>query len=424
MGRIKLSERTLDNDIKYGGILSYRHLRIIAWICLAIAQISVVLALEAKLNPDTAGTVSIISTVLGYIGSLPLPLFFLANVSVMTRRKSNFRSLFYFYGGLAIGMFLLQNFIIMHYVYGVMKALDPTTKMTEAFMFVGTLMPYLGNKAYMLNIFIDMFLCTLLFYFIYYEPKKYFQGKKIVIFRLLVLIPIAYEVGAIFLKYYLTLGYFVMPSYYYALLPSKPPLVFLAFVALIIFLKIGEVRYKKKHNNDINKWYEYSQTKAHSFKVSLTTAFTFLFFAIADLVVIGIYLVVIVMNAPAAIASEEEFVLYLYTKLMALLNSGIGGAVPLLLIIPIALLFSYTKVHKNPKLDTIIPPLGIALMVAVLVEGFFLVITKNLEMIMTKIMETDEEARFLNCYYEPKLFLNSLKSIFIPNEYLKGIQLG
>ena len=236
MGRIKLKDRTLENDIKFGGNLSYRHLRIIAWICLAAAQVSVVLALQAKLNKGSAETVQLISTILSFIGSLPLPLFFLANISVMTRRKSNFRSLFYLYGGLAIGMFILQNFIVMHYVYGIVKALNPSTRMTDVFMLVGEIMPTIGNKAFMLNIFIDMFLCTLLFFFIYYNPKRVFTGKKRFIFRCFVLIPIAYEVGAIFLKYYLTLGRFIMPSYYFALLPSKPPLVFLAFVFLVFFL--------------------------------------------------------------------------------------------------------------------------------------------------------------------------------------------
>lgn len=420
MARIKLKDRTLENDIKYGGVLSYRHLRIIAWICLAIAQISVVLSLQAKLNKDSASTVDLISTILSYVGSLPLPLFFLANVSEMTRKKSNFRSFFYKYGGLAIGMFLLQNLLVMHFIYGIAKSLEPSLTLGQLFRIVGEILPSLGYKAYMLNIFIDMFLCTLLFFFLYYDPQHVFTGKKRIIFRLFSIFPIAYEIGAIFVKYYVMLGNFQMPCYYFFLLPSKPPLVFLAFVALIIFLKIYEVRHLRKPGHNIDTWYEHAKTKAHSLKVSLITAITFLFAAIIDLVIIVVYIIVNAAGAADLVANEDELILYIFAKLSVLTNAGMGGAVPLIMIIPIVLLFSYTKTHKNKNIDVIIPALGIALMAAVYFEGFFLVITKNLEKIMT-LMENEagDEATFLSGKFVAKDIFYYVKTI--PNKLLFGI---
>ncbi len=420
MARIKLKDRTLENDIKYGGVLSYRHLRIIAWVCLAIAQISVVLSLQAKLNKDSASTVDLISTILSYVGSLPLPLFFLANVSEMTRKKSNFRSFFYKYGGLAIGMFLLQNLLVMHFIYGIAKSLEPSLTLGQLFRSVGEILPSLGYKAYMLNIFIDMFLCTLLFFFLYYDPQRVFTGKKKIIFRLFSLLPIAYEIGAIFVKYYVMLGRFSMPSYYFFLLPSKPPLVFLAFVALIVFLKIYEVRHLRKPGNNMDTWYEHTKTKAHSLKVSIITAISFLIAALLDLAIVIAFIIVNVAGVADLVANEDELLLYVFAKLSVLTNAGMGGAVPLIMIIPIVLLFSYTKTHKNKNFDVIIPALGIALMAAVYFEGFFLVITKNLEKIMTVIEnETGDEATFLSGKFVAKDIFYYVKTI--PNKLLFGI---
>lgn len=49
--RRKLHEITAENDIKFRGPLSYRHLRIVAWICFAMAQAGVVLSVAAKADP-------------------------------------------------------------------------------------------------------------------------------------------------------------------------------------------------------------------------------------------------------------------------------------------------------------------------------------------------------------------------------------
>ena len=179
--RIKWKNRTLENDIKYSGYLSYRHLRIIGWICLAISQIAIIMNLQTKLNPASAEQLNVWKTVLSYIATLPLPLFFLANYSQMTQKKSNFKSMFISYGGIALGLYILCNFIVLHYGYRTMKAFDPTTTYGDAVTFFGILLPAAGKVGYSLNIFIDMLMITFLFFFIYYEPTKFFVGKKKII---------------------------------------------------------------------------------------------------------------------------------------------------------------------------------------------------------------------------------------------------
>ena len=50
---------------------------------------------------------------------------------------------------------------------------------------------------------------------------------------------------------------------------------------------------------------------------------------------------------------------------------GIGRHVPLVLLIPFVLLFSYTRNHKNPRADILIPVAGIILALIVLIEGLY-----------------------------------------------------
>ena len=49
------------------------------------------------------------------------------------------------------------------------------------------------------NIFVDLFLCALSMFFLNYTPRRVFTGRARILFRLMALIPIAYEVGCMVL---------------------------------------------------------------------------------------------------------------------------------------------------------------------------------------------------------------------------------
>jgi hypothetical protein len=59
----------------------------------------------------------------------------------------------------------------------------------------------------------------------------------------------------------------------------------------------------------------------------------------------------------------------------------------MIFLIPIILLFSYTRNHKNPKADTFIPIGGVALAFLVGIEGTYQGIVMNLPILMEKITE-------------------------------------
>ena len=388
--RIKWRDRTPENDIKYGGFLSYRHLRIIAWFCLIVAQIGVVLKLEGKLAPSTQSTIDAWNSVISVIGGLPVPLFLLANFSTILQKRGDYKSLFIRFGGLAVGLYLLANIIVFHYGFRSLLAIGGAQNWADAARFFGALLPLFGQTGYTLNIFIDMLLVVLMFFFINYEPQtKAFQGWRIGLFRAMFILPVAYEVGGIILKYFITMGKFTIPSPIFFLLPSKPPLIFIAFVIIVLGLKISEIAYIKRPGNSKESFLEHIKTKAHSLKISIGISAAFLAMALVDLVLVVIIYIVTSSHYAAAFPeyTAEQIEMLTMLRLNDFTSIGIGDSVGLVLAIPLVLLFSYTKQHKNPKIDLFIPIAGVALIALVLFEGTFQVITLNMPSFLDKLRE-------------------------------------
>ena len=234
---------------------------------------------------------------------------------------------------------------------------------------------------------------VLMFFFMNYECRaKAFQGKRIILFRLLIILPIAYEVGAIFIKYFATMGYFTIPSPLFFLLPSKPPLVFAAFVLIVIFLKVAEVRYLRRPGNTREMYERHITTKAHALKISILISVIFAILAFADLALfVGLALSTIFRyTAEYSHLPQTEIDLLISYRISVFESIGFGGATGLFLAIPIVMLFSYTKTHSNPKVDILIPIAGIALIAVVLLEGFFQVITLNLPNFLDKLRKALE----------------------------------
>lgn len=388
--RIPLKNRTKANDIKFKGILSYRHLRIIGWVFLALAQVAVILKIAMAVDKTMASSLNPWITVVSFFSDLPLPLFLLANFAIILQKKENFKILFIKFGGLAIGMYVLANLIVLHYAYGFMQSLMPSISLEMVCLVVGMTLANLGKVGYSLNIFIDLFLFVLLIYFLNYRPKKHFQGNKIKIFRAFVFIPILYEIASIVIKACMASGLFITPTYFFFLLTSKPPFLFLAFVILGIMMKIREMKHLKKHESPelLNEHYE---TNAHSLRISITIVVIIIICSVLDLItsifVIVAYSVQFVEQNPEMYEQAIEYGIQA--------NSMIGlGWFASFLLIPIILLFSYKKTHKNPRIDMFIPLAGVAIIAFIYFEGIFLILTNKISQFAQMII--DFLSKYLN----------------------------
>jgi len=381
--RVKLKFRTKQNDIGYKAPLSYRYLRILGWVSLAIAQLGLVFRIAVMLDPAGEASYTVASSAISYVASLPLALFMLANFGIILRNRRNFKYLFVFYGGIMLGMYVLANIVVLHYVYGTMRALNPEMSFQDVALFTGTFLTGAGTTGYIFNLFVDLFLCVATVFFFFYTPKsKHLQGKKVIWFRLLVILPIAYELVSIVIKSGALQEKILVPSYLFFLLTSKPPLTFVAFFIITLIVKIREHKFLKKYNYDYELLREHEQTNAHSFRTSITIAVVFAVISTLDIFAFFGYVVFQIIKI-----GTEDSVFQAFDLASQL---GLGGSIPLILIAPLALLYSYTKVHKNKKLDSFLPIIGIGLIVFTIVEGIYLTLRINLSQMMNAFIGSME----------------------------------
>ena len=383
--KIRLRDRTPENDIKFKGVLSYRHLRIIAWVCLILAQAASVIKINMNLNPATVPTLTGLANFFSFFSDLPIPLFLLANFAYILQRKSEIKRLLIFYGGVALGLYAVANIVVIHYVHGLLSSMHLSSSLYATTNGVGELLPLMGKSGYILNIFIDLFLCTLLFFFLNYQPKKVFTGKKIIIFRLFYILPLLYEIGGVVIKYMVTNWYFTIPSYVFFLLPSKPPFIFLAFAILVLVMKINDVKHLKRDGNSLETLEQYVSTNAHALRMSIGISVLFAITAIADVIVT--LLIALIYTFRLTDGTPEITQLLFAGELQTLSDVGFMGAVPLISLIPLVIFFSYKKQHKNKMIDTLIPVVGIGLIVFVYFEGIFEVITLNMPVFIEKLKD-------------------------------------
>ena len=103
------------------------------------------------------------------------------------------------HGLASLAIIALFFFIFFRYILG----LAPVLSMSRV-EFTEILRHFVSNHfrggVFAFNIFIDLFLCTMFMFFLTYEPKHFFTGKRKLIFRLLSILPILYEASSIALK--------------------------------------------------------------------------------------------------------------------------------------------------------------------------------------------------------------------------------
>ena len=356
--RRKLYEINTENDIKYRGPLSYRHLRMFGWFFLAVAQIAVILRIGSKASEALAASSAVAIEVLSNFSYIMMPLFLLANFSMILRSHANFKRIIILYVGLTLGFAGGYLLIYEHYVVGFTNIfVQDVTASREILDYIYNMATGSGMKT--LNVFLDLLLCTMLYFFLIYHPKKFFQGKKIIIFRLFAILPVAYEIVSMTLKFLKVSNIITISPYAYPFLTCKPPLCFVAFIAITLFFAFRK-KYFIKHGVEEGQYHEFLKTNANSWQVSSVTSIIFAGCAVIDLVLL-IILAAIFYNTESgnagALAAANAF--------------QIGDSMSMVVIIPLVLLFSYTREHKNALVDILVPIAGIGLIAFVYLEGLF-----------------------------------------------------
>ncbi len=363
------------NDISYVAPLSYRHLRIFGWLMMILMQISIVLATFSSLNAldeatiDFSNNLHIASDIIGYIAQLAVPFFLLANFALIISSQENIKKLVIFHASMAILIYL--GFILLYDRYFLAlatKLLSPLFGLDGVKLFVDAFIRLYFTNYLTLNVFVDLLMCSLLYFFLIYKPKK-IKPEKIIYFRLLVIFPILFEVSSAVIKG-LSLGadLFLLPIELIPLLTNKPIVTFLAFLAIVIYLKYQEKIYLKMGGKE-EEYAEFLTTNAHNFQFDIILGIIFAIAGIVDLIVTIILLLTFSEVSDIDIVSFHTF----KEVLKFVQPWGFGKGISLLFFSPITLLLNYRKKYSvsSKNIDIIIPLIGIVLMILTFLEGFY-----------------------------------------------------
>ena len=384
--RLKFYQITPENDIKYRGPLSYRALRIAGWVCLAIAQVATIWSMVGKINPQQAMP-GVAQTVLGTFGDMMMPLFLIATFATILNGSKNFRSMLVLYGSAAVLFYALFVLVFDRYATGSISAIMEIDRKTSQELLVTLLSNFTGGYL-AFNIFIDLFMCTLFACFLMYTPKRVFVGKKLVVFRLFAILPILYEVMSFLLKMLAGYGLIELSAYIYPLLTTKPPMTFILFIVLTFYLKRRERIYRKKGGTH-EQYSAFLKTNANSWRVSSFMARIMAIAGVVDLILFVVMSAVLMFGGiseaqltaiselsgdAAAEASVEMLGNALTRSLDVMMKCGVGQSSGLIIVAPFILLFSYTRTHKDTRIDTILPIIAIVILALMYIEGLYQVI--------------------------------------------------
>ena len=363
--RRKLHEVRLDEDIRYRGPLSYQVFQAFGWLCISLSVMVIMLNIGAKIDPASAASMTTWRMVLSYVSSLSLPFLLIANFSKILDNAEGYRKQLIRNGGAAAAIILVAYIFFSRYVAGSIGRFvtDPeevVPVLTENFRKLEQ------NGFIAFNLFIDLFLCTLFMFFLNARPRRILTGKKMYILRALAVLPVAYEVTSMVLKGQAAAGKITLPLWSFPLLTVKPPMTFVVFMVLAIYIKTRELRFCR-HGRTHEEYLEFLRTNRNSWHFARFLCIILIAAAVLDIVILSVMTAVAADAAGALNEIDSK-----YTEFMTVgVAMGFGESVPLLFVAPIVLLYSYTRRPKSKMISMLIPVVGIVLMMLMVIEGIY-----------------------------------------------------
>lgn len=335
-----------------------------------ITQAVVLITVASKANPNTANHYATMAEGLSYIAAMSLPFLLLASFATMLNHNTSYLMQLLKNFGLMLALAAAFYVGIYHFVLGSLTALDPDPARAERFL--ENMVHSSGTGFIAFNVFVDLFLCTLFLFFLCYRPKKLFQGKSVIVLRLCAALPVAYELACIGWKWYSAKGIAHIPVYFFPFLTVKPPMTFLVFIVLAIYIKLRE-RHFLKHGRTYEEYQAFLGTNRNSLHFSVFAAVLLLVAGLLDLLFfldIASYEILETLK----LDNLSNVNLLDPNLMLGATAMGFGNAVQLLLMPPFVLLFSYTRTHKNKMIDIFIPIVGIVCILFIYLQGGYQII--------------------------------------------------
>ena len=408
--RLKIHEVTAENDIRYQGPLNYQHFQMLGWLCIVATAAVLLITVGAKMDASVETSLGGVKDVLNWVGTLSLPFLLIANFARILNNSEGYRKQLIKNGAAMAGIALGAILLLYRYVVGTMVELGLTQEQAVAFFFFFAQITSKARVGFIsFNIFVDLFLCTLVMFFLNYRPKYIFKAPAArIVFRLFTVFPIAYEMISLILKIRCARGEITLPLWSFPLLTVKPPMTFVLFIALAVYVKTREWRFRR-HGKTHEEYQAFLKTRRNSRNFSVFLAVMLAVVSIFDLLIfLGMsvfatannivkaqeaaaleqaaetagteqaqlsdeeLIATLAENSPTAEEIGQEKIVAYTEKSVRIMDAvGFGGSVYLIFLAPLVLLFSYIRIPKNKQFSMLIPMIAAGLILVMYLEGFY-----------------------------------------------------
>ena len=366
--KVKWNQHAITDDISWRGPLNYRHFKILGWMLLVIKLLLPPLTLATKIDP---GIHELLATPLGILELItPLSVFFLLIASFSQLLiKRDYKKQMITYGAASLAIIVVFELLFHRYIVSAVDAF--VANRDESMALLDMVFSAINPTGYLtFNVFIDLFLCTCVMFFLNYEPTKYFVGEKRKWFRYMAVLPVIFELVCLGLKLSANQGGFHMPISFFPFLPTKPPMMFFAICAMIVYQALLERRFRKEGRTH-EEFEAYLDTNRNSWDFAKFAAITCLVAGLADVAIANIAIATDPEGGMGAIMAiwtggESD---WFYNLISRYFNAGFGGSTELLFFAPLMLLFNYMKTYKNTAIELAIPVVAITVLLILYLEG-------------------------------------------------------
>lgn len=313
----------MQNDIHYRGFLSARTMRILGYTLILLTQFFIiVVSLSEELN-FPKWLVNIAESY-EYIAPLSLPVLCFAFFSMIISSRDNIKQCMLRYLIISVLIYLSIILFFDRYLIGFISVIseDYAGARATAEAFVMSLFGSVINY----NIFVDLFLFALFFFFLICKPKCIKTKKSLIAFRCLALIPVAIVLTTAVLYALHNLGIITLPLEVLPILPCRSITIYVIYFAIVIAIKIRQMRMEKKGITE-EQYKAYLYSNRNSLRFSVFSSVIILIVCFVDLLI-------------ALLFPQAELI-------------GLGVSYSMVTVIPIILCFSYTKQPKSLIVDNI-----------------------------------------------------------------------
>lgn len=388
--KVKWNEHAIEDDIKFRGPLNYRHFKIAGW-ALFVGKLTIpLMQLAIATDPTMVGMLATPLSIMELI--TPLSVFFLLIASLSQLLvKGDYKRQLLTNGGATLAVIAVFELLYHRYIVGSVNAF--VGDRFQSLMICDAVFSSLNAVGFMaFNVFLDLFLCTCVMFFLNYEPKKVFVGDKRKWFRCFALLPVIYEFVCLWLKVQANSGDYHMPISFFPFLTAKPPMMFFVFCIMVIRQMFLEKRFCKGGRMH-EEYVAYLETNRGTFQFAKFAAVLCLLAGAIDLgIVFSAVLGELSANAgmfqSMANEAQDTLINELITKYA---NAGFGGSADLLIFAPLMLLFNYAKTYEKTTVELAIPIVSIVVLLVIYLEAGLVAMSLLADIVKTQVMPQVDE---------------------------------